>query len=192
MRATLKALTVVVSLAIVGRGAAGAGACVGAAAEGECASERGVEDAAAAEGARLGDAEQAARFGAFRFELAAAPSPAGGSAEELLGALRAEADRLHCLGWAQLAQARRAVVGEARCGLRAARLFRRWLAERSGGARLLDYADAKIKLAFARFELLEPTRVTCFAEPPHKCARESELAEQLTDPAIIWSAGDKR
>ena len=42
--------------------------------------------------------------------------------------MRAEADLLQCLGWAQLTQVRRAVVGEARCGLRAARLLRRWLA----------------------------------------------------------------
>jgi hypothetical protein len=195
MRPALRALAALAAALAAAR-SEGAGECAGAVA-GECAAEYGDEDEAAAEGVRLGDAEHAARFGAFRFELALSAVPAGGSAEELLGALRAKADRLYCLGWAQVAQVglvaqpRRTVVGEARCGRRAARLLRRWLTERSSGARLLDYADAKIKLAFPRFELLEPTRVTCFSEPPHKCERELELEQQLTDPAIIWGSGNK-
>lgn len=83
-----------------------------------------------------------------------------------------KADDLFCFGWVQITKRDR-IVGEARCSKEAGAMLKQHLMTHVGGNRsyifIKDYEDAKIKLHFSHFKIINAERETCFRDKPHKC-----------------------
>ena len=123
------------------------------------------------------------RFHGFRFEI-------HGTVQGVWfrKSTQEKADELACFGWVQNTRTN-TVVGEARCGKRAGKIFQEWFntgpatatVERS---HIKVYKDTKIKLHFSDFAILEDTRQTCFRDDgPHSCAAMPESTGGATTGA---------
>lgn len=84
-----------------------------------------------------------------------------------------KADSLSCFGWAQDTQ-RHSIVGEVRCNKYAAAHFYEWFEsnEQVKVRKLKTYENAKIRLHFSHFKILQKERQTCFSDEPHQCIDE--------------------
>jgi acylphosphatase len=97
----------------------------------------------------------------------------------------AKADELGCFGWIQRTS-RGTLVGEVRCSKAAGPKMVQWLRRGPEQARVNDlriklYEDTKIKLHFAYFKVLEPSRDTCFLDAPHQCSELAYASEPARD-----------
>jgi hypothetical protein len=128
--------------------------------------------AATPDGPNPGAFTAAGRFDGFRFEIRGACP----DVEALQAQIVKAADQLSCFGWVQRSPAD-TIVGEARCNKEGAAYLRQYL-QRGVAPMFTDqinvevhqYQDTNIKLHFADFRRLDPTRRTCFDDLPHKCS----------------------